>query len=407
VGIEGLRALAAAAVVVNHAGSAASRPGSYDSGPLAAITDPFAAGVVLFFVLSGFLLYRPYASAIVREEPLPSFRRYYRNRALRILPAYWVILAATAFVLQAAVIGYQPHQYATGITRDLRMFVNDFLLMQNYSPRTLWTGITPTWSLAIEVVFYVTLPLIVLSAVLVHRRLARRGLRRWAILAPVVLMVAIGVAGKVSTAFLFGGRTSMSTSWHAVMQFSFLGYADVFAWGMLVAVVKILHDEGMVGLPGKRSRLYGEGVILLAFLALALLLPSGAREWTGLVVPLPFALLLAFVVLPERTEARRPLGLRFLETRPVIACGVVSYSIFLWNQPLLFWMREHGLVWYGPGGFMATLVLLAVLCGTLSALTYRYVELPALRLKSAALVPARARLGRAVPSTKLFRRFPA
>ncbi|HYY34179.1 MAG TPA: acyltransferase, partial [Gaiellaceae bacterium] len=363
--------------------------------------------VVLFFVLSGFLLYRPYASAIVREEPLPSFRRYYRNRALRILPAYWVILAATAFVLQAAVIGYQPHQYATGITRDLRMFVNDFLLMQNYSPRTLWTGITPTWSLAIEVVFYVTLPLIVLSAVLVDRRLARRGLRRWAILAPVVLMVAIGVGGKVATAFLFGGRTSMSTSWHAVMQFSFLGYADVFAWGMLVAVVKILHDEGMVGLPGKRSRLYGEGAILLAFLALALLLPSGAREWTGLVVPLPFALLLAFVVLPERTEARRPLGLRFLETRPVIACGVVSYSIFLWNQPLLFWMREHGLISYGPGGFMATLALLAVLCGTLSALTYRYVELPALRLKSAALVTARARLGRAVPSTRLFRRFPA
>ncbi len=55
----------------------------------------------LFFVLSGFLLWRPIASAVLRGRRLPSVRRYARNRALRILPAYWVVLLATALVLQS------------------------------------------------------------------------------------------------------------------------------------------------------------------------------------------------------------------------------------------------------------------------------------------------------------------
>jgi peptidoglycan/LPS O-acetylase OafA/YrhL len=45
-----------------------------------------AYGVILFFTLSAFRLYRPFAAAILRADPLPSVRRYLRNRALRIHP---------------------------------------------------------------------------------------------------------------------------------------------------------------------------------------------------------------------------------------------------------------------------------------------------------------------------------
>ena len=61
-----------------------------------------AYGVVLFFTLSGFLLYRPFAASIVRGERLPSVRGYLRNRALRILPAYWAILFLCAVVVGSA-----------------------------------------------------------------------------------------------------------------------------------------------------------------------------------------------------------------------------------------------------------------------------------------------------------------
>ncbi len=51
-------------------------------------------GVHLFFVLSGFLLFLPYARAMLQDRPLPTARRFYQRRALRILPAYWVCMIA-------------------------------------------------------------------------------------------------------------------------------------------------------------------------------------------------------------------------------------------------------------------------------------------------------------------------
>jgi peptidoglycan/LPS O-acetylase OafA/YrhL len=392
-GIEGLRALAAAAVVVTHAGEFSSRRGEFAAGPIAEVTAPFAAGVLLFFVLSGFLLYRPFAVAVVRGQPLPSIRRYYRNRALRILPAYWVILAVTVFVLQSAVVGFDPPRYTTGRFHDLGVFLKNLFLVHNYSPGTIGTGITPTWSLAIEVVFYAALPALALAAVRSRGRLRRHKWRPWAVLAPVVLMAVIGFAGKLTaTLAVPGPQTSFTPSWHSVVQFSFFAYADVFAWGMLVAVLKVLHDEGLIGLPARTSRVYAEAALLVVFAAWLLVLPPQTRGWAAMIVPVPFALLLAFVVVPNRANSVRPAFVRLLESRAFVATGVVSYSIFLWNVPVLFWMREHGLLWYGPAGFVATLLLVAVVCAFLSAISYRFVEAPALRLKASAFAPASAPL---------------
>jgi peptidoglycan/LPS O-acetylase OafA/YrhL len=63
-----------------------------------------AFGVTLSFVLSGFLLYGPFAAAVLRNDRPPDLAKYLRNRALRILPAYWVILLLVAFVLQSAFV---------------------------------------------------------------------------------------------------------------------------------------------------------------------------------------------------------------------------------------------------------------------------------------------------------------
>src|SRR4051794_15614436 len=98
VGIEGLRAMAMMAVLTFH-GLLFSGDGQLQlrrgMGRARAGAREWAGPV---FTLSAFLLYRPFAAAVVKGEPLPGFRRYGRNRALRVLPAYWVILAVVAAV---------------------------------------------------------------------------------------------------------------------------------------------------------------------------------------------------------------------------------------------------------------------------------------------------------------------
>ena len=101
-GIEGLRAVAASAVVLHHVWVFDGGVRIGEDGGADVIFLNLALGVTLFFALSGFLLYRPFAAAIARAEALPSIPAYLRNRALRILPAYWVILLASAFVLATA-----------------------------------------------------------------------------------------------------------------------------------------------------------------------------------------------------------------------------------------------------------------------------------------------------------------
>src|SRR5882762_1926129 len=81
IGIEGLRALAATSVLDHH--TVTHAPFKAELGAIGQWAVPnLASGLTLFFALSGFLLYRPFASAVIRGEALPSTRAYLRNRAL-------------------------------------------------------------------------------------------------------------------------------------------------------------------------------------------------------------------------------------------------------------------------------------------------------------------------------------
>jgi peptidoglycan/LPS O-acetylase OafA/YrhL len=104
---------------------------------------------------------------------------------------------------------------------------------------------------------------------------------------------------------------------------------------------------------------------------------------------LGIGLLFAAVIIPD-LSARRPLrAVRLLETRPLVAAGVVSYSLFLWHLPVILWLQHRGLTFGGWTGLPINLVIVGVVAGGLSALTYRFVELPALRRKRSTRVPAR------------------
>jgi peptidoglycan/LPS O-acetylase OafA/YrhL len=96
-----------------------------------------------------------------------------------------------------------------------------------------------------------------------------------------------------------------------------------------------------------------------------------------------FASLLALVVLPPR-RANAPVLVRILETRPFVWAGLISYSVFLWHEPIVRWLEGHGLTANGTAGLVGNTLLLLALTVALSTVTYRWIELPALRQKGRA-----------------------
>jgi peptidoglycan/LPS O-acetylase OafA/YrhL len=383
-GIEGLRALAAGSIVALHcwlyshpAGERLGRGGWTDP-----IFESLALGVTLFFCLSGFLLYRPFAAAIARGLPRPGVREYFLNRALRIAPAYWVILLVTALVLGGVRIrdaSGDPH----GRITDPAVLGQTALLVQNLSPGTLGVGIGPAWSLAVEVVFYLSLPLLaILAASLAGTR--PRPHRVMALLAPPVLLLLVGLSGKYVAANVVGGAplAGWSADWHSVIERSFWAQADLFSFGMVVAVLHTEVADGRLRLPsGWRPTVLAAAAILLVVCAWRF---DGAqlsyvRENT--LAALALAMALATVVIREPGTRRPWRPVRLLEAAPLTAAGVVSYSLFLWHEPLQLWLTDRGLTAAGWAGLGLNLLVILALAGALSAATYRFVEAPALRRK--------------------------
>jgi peptidoglycan/LPS O-acetylase OafA/YrhL len=389
-GIEGLRATAAVSVLVYHAW----RYGSPDQtappsiGPLTRIMPHLSLGVILFFTLSGFLLYRPFAAAVLRGVPLPAIRGYLHNRALRILPAYWVILLATGVLLPAALLRDGPNDMRLGsLVEEPAKLVNHLALIQSYDPETLLTGIGPAWSLVIEVAFYVTLPLLAVLAVILARRATTRRGRRLAALAAPLTLLAIGLFGKVLAHYV-RARSGVAYSgwgadWYSVLSRSFLANADLFAFGMALAVLHTDIKDGVLTLPKwwRQAAGAGAGLALLATVLITSNTTGIGHAEYDLLATIPCGLLLAIVVLPDPGPMRRWLP-SVLDSRLLVAVGLASYSLFLWHEPLVHLLRERGLTMEGASGFFVNLIVLASVAGLLSWVTYRYVELPALSRKS-------------------------
>lgn len=388
-GIEGLRAIAASSIVVYHSWLYSSPTGRrVDLGHVGGFVLPYLpVGVTLFFTLSAFLLYRPVADAVLRNAPRQPLAKYLRNRALRILPAYWLILLILGVLLGASVIRLSPDQVELGrLGSHPSTLLLNLALLQNYFPRTVITGIPPTWSLAVEVVFYVTLPVLGWAAAVGARRAVTVRRRSLAALFPAGLLLAIGLSGKAAAEWLApaaaGSSPGWNGDWHSVLVRSFWAQADLFSFGMVLAVVWVSVAAGNLRLPA-----WWRGPVAVALIAIAcstrffgeaeVLGPSG---WATLLA-LGCSLLLALVVLPDAGRRSSRLT-KLLETRVMVAIGLASYSLFLWHEPLVRWLAAHGLTLGGRGGFLVNVLIVSSLSGVLAALSYHLVERPALVRKA-------------------------
>jgi peptidoglycan/LPS O-acetylase OafA/YrhL len=382
-GIEGARALAATSILVLHCWLFGSPDGPPGWGTWAAVPfENLALGVTLFFTLSGFLLYRPFVAAILRAESPPSTRAYLRNRALRILPAYLGILAVTALVFGTVNLRSTSGELTIGRLTDPSQFASAALLVNGYRPSELLIGIGPAWSLAVEVVFYLALPILAAGAAALALGRERRG-RRLAVLVPPLLLLLVGWSGKFVAGVVVSAPPThgWSTNWHSVIERSFWAQADLFTFGMLLAVARVEAEDGVLRV-GRRARLACAGAAVLILIPCALTFDGAQLSYLpqNTAAALACTLLLATVVLPRRDGEPSSVA-RGLEARPLIAAGVVSYSIFLWHEPLIHWLEDHGLTGTGWGGLAITIVVAGAVTGALATASYRLLEAPALRRK--------------------------
>jgi peptidoglycan/LPS O-acetylase OafA/YrhL len=383
---DSLRGLAVLAVVVYHVfvyTTALNRRGTGD-----VVAGSGRLGPLLFFAISGFLLYRPWVAARAAGSPLPRTGRYLRRRALRILPAYW--FALTVLAVFPGISGV--------FTGDWWRY---YFFLQLYDSRTLVLGIPVTWTLCVEVTFYLALPLWAVAS-----RRVRLGSGRWAWLrgelGALALLAAFGVAVQIAAA-----RQALD---YMAAQ-SLLGQSTWFALGMALAVVSVAAADA----EGRwRSRLQAvasrPGLCWLGAMAAFAALVVVGREPNGLlgilvalqtVQPYPkilaeiglTALTMGLVLIPAVWDAPARLPQRVLAAAPLAWLGLISYGVYLWHltiaellilpkQPHDFSARGLGLLEHIPnGGTPVMLVLTLAAACVVAALSYRFVELPFLRRK--------------------------
>lgn len=328
--IDGLRAVAVVPVVLFHAGM----PG-FSGGYV---------GVDVFFVISGFLI----TGILLREleEDRFSIWRFYERRARRILPALFAVIAASVPVAWILMVPMEFTAFAESILATL-LFVSNvhFLLGTDYfGGAAEMKPLLHTWSLAVEEQFYIVLPPLLW--------LIWRHARAW--LWPVTIACVL--------------VTLAASDWANQRYPSHVFYLMPFrAWELLAgsAVALAMHRGRMLG--GAAAEV-AAGLGLAMIVGSILLLDAGDRFPGLLAVPTVAGTALICLSRPGASLASRLLALR-----PFVAVGLISYSLYLWHQPVFAFLRIAEGSAHLPAWIMAAA---AAACFGLAWASWRFVEQP-------------------------------
>ncbi len=319
--LDGLRALAVLAVVTTHC---AFWTGRYQRGWGSSALTRLDSGVAIFFVLSGFLLVRPWLTAALHRQPPPSVRIYAIRRVARIMPAYLVAVVAAMLLIP---------DNARSTVAD---WVRHVFLVQIYQYGWLKGGLTQTWSLCTEWAFYVVLPVIGWIIVRSMRR-------RWR---PAILlgcMVALMFAPLAWYVFLYSTSGPVWVT-GGIWLPAFLGW---FGGGMALAVIRVHLDHGDVHESSRwwiaeelgRRPFTCWALAAVAFLT-AMTPVAGPHSLVATTVGQSFSkqtlyLLTATALVWPAVFGRSPVTMALLGNPVARFAGDISYGVFLYHLVVL------------------------------------------------------------------------
>lgn len=376
-GLDGLRAIAAIAIVFHHVGFRSGVTTGGDGGP--SIWGFYLArldiGVPVFFALSGFLLFRPIAVSVLDDRPLRPALVHLWRRALRIYPAFWV-----ALVLIVA--------FTTEAFDDVVGAITNALLIHIHWPTHAIGPIPQAWSLATEVSFYAALPLMA-RVLRPWLRGGTREERRNGLFVFVAACYLLSVFFRIWV-------LSLDTRWTPAQVLWLPGTLDYFAIGMGLAVARVAHR------PGEPARNRLEGAAQRAglwWIAAAVLFHIVSQEM-GLAVgtataswpremgrQFVYGVIGLCLLYPLVFGDRRSPVRSFVRAPTMAWLGLISYSIYLWHmvfvvhpwEPLadLLGARRESLFWdYNGTDFWVFMVMVSIPTLVVSTLSYYAVERP-------------------------------
>jgi len=284
--------------------------------PFDAVARTGYLGVELFFMISGFVLFYPYARRALGEGSVLPLREFARRRFLKIVPSYAIALLATAIV-SIPIVASTPQL--------LGSVLNHVFFYQNFFNDKLGTANSVFWSLAIEVQFYLIFPALAWAFV-------RRPV-------PVALaMAAIAASYRYAVA---GCCLQIEPVTRQLPAF-----LDVFACGMAAAYA-LVWLRARIAEPARYETLFTLLACAAALAGFALLLsanavayvPGGKEHWL-------LGHRTAFALTGAAFGVASALGLgwwRRIVANPVLVfLSILSYNLYLWHALVLIWMWKHG-----------------------------------------------------------------
>lgn len=357
--LEGLRALAAFAVLTTHV---AFQTASSTGSAIHRVWGRLDLSVAVFFALSGFLLWRTHALHARRDLPGTArpARSYLRSRIVRIMPPYLALVIA-AFLLIPRNAQTPPTTWLANLT-----------LTQVYVPDSLAEGLTHAWSLSVEMSFYLVLPALWWALVRLRGPAAR-----WRI-------PAIAATGAMSLLWAVVPWYALGLPEPINDQLLPPAFASWFAAGMILAELAAAPPGRLAALARHRHSRWGwwaaaavayGATTVPQWFAEGFVHPSGPEfaARTGLGATVAFCLL--------APVALAPAGQRFalLDSAVLNALGRWSYGVFLWHVLVLHFAFQIAFVPMFSGHMLEVWLVTAAISTVVAAVSYSLIEVPSRR----------------------------
>lgn len=372
---EGVRGIAAIAVIVVHSWIFAGRFGD-GTGLANRLVVRLDSMVAIFFLLSAFLLYRPMIASRAGGPASPRPFDFARRRFLRIFPAYWIAL--TVLAIYPGVSGvFSSHWWSF---YSLTQYLDPVTASEGCEGAGYNCGLLQSWTLTVELTFYIMLPFFAALTGVIARRLSVRTWMR----SELTLIVGLAVISLALSLLPLGLREK---PWFV---YTFAAHFDWLGMGLALAVLSVVYGRREKELPrplayiAAHPGLCWSGAIALylvsvfAFQPVPLTVaPFSNSEF--LAIHLIQCAIAVLIVLPV-VFGNPNLGLprRILANRYLIWLGLISYGFYLWQVTIGLKLGYGG----GEGSYLTVLIGTAILTVPLATASYYLIERPLMHWKS-------------------------
>ena len=368
--LDSLRGFSTILIVVYHTcDSSGYTVAKADS--IGAYVQRLNVGVAIFFVLSGYLIFRPFVHSLIHGSALPAVRHYHLKRAARIFPGYWLALFVLARLDALTIVNPSG-------------FIRNVFLVHSFTANNIFTGIRQAWTLSVEMSFYIVVPL--LAHAFRHRSMKNRfSTTSIRTLLSVLTCMFLG-------AYVFQLFVHQTHFWFFKTANVWLpSHMDTIALGMFIAVLveapastrtlshikSFLEDHAGVCVLGS---------VLVWLISANINMPIGfvAPEFRiGLLCHFLYSISAILLVAPFCVESRSLLK-KALSLQIFTWLGTISYGIYLWHYVTLAGNFAGKYMPYNENDGQVLLRLLIVfpVSITIASLSYYFLERPITRAVS-------------------------